>query len=119
MIGLPFRLLYLAHLAQATSNHTTNSSCPPLDGASRSIWSILGSCALTLLICVWHTIHFNIYEDQGKAFAERTLLVLLSFFAPEGVIWIASKQWWNACDKVLQFRGMLSSALDTFFSFDQ
>ena len=112
MIRLFLYLFYLAQLAQASSNHTPTSNCPLLDGTSRSVWSILGSCALTLLICVWHTIHFDVYEDWVDTFLQRVFLVLSSFFAPEVVVWVASEEWCNARDKVLRFRDMLSSTLN-------
>ncbi|KAF8414474.1 hypothetical protein L210DRAFT_3467189 [Boletus edulis BED1] len=54
----------------------------------RSIWSILGSCALTLLICVWHAIHFDILRDEewNMIWLLKGLCVVGSLVAPEAIV---------------------------------
>jgi hypothetical protein len=114
MICLPFVLLCLAQLAQGTSADSTSSSCPPLDEASRNIWSVLESCVLTLLICVWHSIHLDLpgSGDEEKLFYERVPWIFITtFFAPEAVVSIASKKWCEAHAKVKEFRGTFSPAV--------
>jgi len=108
MIHLLFVFLYLAQIVQGASN-TTSSSCPPTDGTLRSVWSILGSCALTLLICVWQAIHPEIpprKQRWNEIWQGRLIIVTMSFFFPEGMIFVAARQWRDARRKVEQFRGM-------------
>ena len=76
----------------------------------RSVWSILGSCGLTLLICVWQAIHFNLNSDLASVewFRISVVLVLSSFFAPEVVVSAAAYEWAVARNQVVLFRGMSS-----------
>ena len=74
----------------------------------RSVWSILGSCALTLLICVWQAIHFDLnYSSVDRSWVP-VMLALSSFFAPEVVVSIAAEEWVKARNHVILFRGMSS-----------
>ncbi|KAG6374685.1 hypothetical protein JVT61DRAFT_4054 [Boletus reticuloceps] len=118
MLRLLLALFYLTQLVQGTSTNTTDSSCPPLDGQTRSVWSILGSCALTLLICVWHTIHFDFPRHTHDWIEKPVGLVLLSFFAPEMVVMVATYQWWEARRKVNRFheKGYHWSMTHSFFA---
>ena len=74
----------------------------------RSLGSILGSCALTLLICVWQAIHFDLGDPFAPRFWQYVMLGLLSFFAPEGMVSFAAHGWVKARNQVILFRGMLS-----------
>ncbi|KAF8127434.1 hypothetical protein EV363DRAFT_1266966 [Boletus edulis] len=96
MLHLLLILFHLAQLVQGTSTNTTDSSCPPLDGTTRNVGSILGSCALTLLICVWHAIHFTIHQDEWTTtWWFKGLCVLGSFVAPEAIVAWAARDWKN------------------------
>ncbi|KAF8447178.1 hypothetical protein L210DRAFT_894835 [Boletus edulis BED1] len=109
----------LAQLVQETTSNTIYStSCPPPDGTTRSVWSILGSCALTLLICVWHTIHYDLPRSRKAWYKKRVGFVLLSFFAPEVVVALASMEWLEACQTVNRFRdeGYEWSKTHSFFA---
>ncbi|KAI9567948.1 hypothetical protein HD554DRAFT_1991439, partial [Boletus coccyginus] len=75
----------------------------PPDASSRSIWSILGSCALTLLICIWLAIHPDIPpHEQGwnslLAWCRRLVIGIISFIAPEVVVCIAAGEWQGVLD---------------------
>ncbi|KAG6375917.1 hypothetical protein JVT61DRAFT_2785 [Boletus reticuloceps] len=113
-----FTLLYIAQLVQGTSTNTTSSSCPPPDGTTRSLWGILGSCVSTLLICVWHTIHFDLPGFNKESYKKPAALVLLSFFAPEVVVGFACKEWLEAHQHVIRFRkkGYEWSMTHSFFA---
>ena len=102
-------LVSLAQVVLGTSTNSTSSSVPQptCDGTMRSLWSILGSCASTLLICVWQAIHFNL-DDSMDLFRKPVVLVLSSFFAPEIVVSAAAHEWAEARKQVALFRGMLS-----------
>ena len=112
-------LFYLAHLAQIVYGIDTNSTTssfpqPSGDGTPRSVWSILGSCAVTLLICVWHAIHFDIvYSGDDVFYGGPVRLILWAIFGPEVIIMTAVAQWWDARRMVAAFRGMSSSTLNT------
>ncbi|KIJ08386.1 hypothetical protein PAXINDRAFT_23589, partial [Paxillus involutus ATCC 200175] len=66
----------------------------------RSVWSILASCGLTLLICTWHAIHPNIvFQETWYTVAlYRGGLVLSVLLAPELTIARASDERWDASD---------------------
>ena len=109
MIQLLFVFLYFSHLVLGASTDTAGSNCPPPDATSRSVWSILGNCGLTLLICVWHAIHFDVpHPGEGWYVTSKfkCIEVLASFFAPETIVGCAVDEWWNARRKVIRFRGM-------------
>ena len=110
-------LFYLVHLTQIVYGIDTNSTTssfpqPSGDGTPRSIWSILGSCAVTLLICVWHAIHFDIVYKDDLFYGGPVRLVLWAIFGPEVVVSAAVEQGWKARRMVTAFRGMLSSTLN-------
>ncbi|KAI9453587.1 hypothetical protein HD554DRAFT_2031830 [Boletus coccyginus] len=96
---LLFIFLYLSQIVQGTSGtNTTSSSCPPPDASSRSIWSILGSCALTMLICIWQAIHPDVppYEQGWNsllAWCRRLVFGIITFIAPELVVCAAAEEW--------------------------
>ncbi|KAF8548077.1 hypothetical protein OG21DRAFT_1471674 [Imleria badia] len=96
--------LYLARVVQGTSTDTTSHSCPPPDGTTRSLWSILGSCALTLLICVWQAIHPPVPPHRKKwPMGQTLLLTIASFLLPEMTVYTAVSQWWKARRIVKEF----------------
>ncbi|KAG6374678.1 hypothetical protein JVT61DRAFT_4047 [Boletus reticuloceps] len=98
MLHLLLILFHLAQLVQGTSTNTTDSSC-------RNVWSILSSCALTLLICVWHAIHFTIHQDEWTTtWWFKGLCVLGSFVAPEAIVVWAARDWKSARERVIEFR---------------
>ncbi|KAN0094421.1 hypothetical protein V8E55_002708 [Tylopilus felleus] len=100
MIYLFVVFLHLSQVVRGTSLNTTSTTCPQLDGVSyRSVWSILGTCALTLLICVWRSIHVNVPslgEEWYRAWGRKGLFVVVSFFVPESVVADATQEWWKA-----------------------
>ncbi|KAI9567938.1 hypothetical protein HD554DRAFT_2263930, partial [Boletus coccyginus] len=96
---LLFIFLYLSQIVQGTpSTNTMSSSCPSPDASSRSIWSILGSCALTMLICIWQAIHPNVpLHEQGwnslLAWCRRLVFGIITFIALELVVCAAAEEW--------------------------
>ena len=112
-------LFYPVHLAQIVYGIDTNSTTssfpqPSGDGTTRSVWSILGSCAVTLLICIWHAIHFDIVYEDDLFYGGSVRLILWAIFGPEVVVSNAVQQWWGARRMVTTFRGMSSSTLNTW-----
>ncbi|KAF2130159.1 hypothetical protein P153DRAFT_356795 [Dothidotthia symphoricarpi CBS 119687] len=66
----------------------------------RGTLRILTTCILTLVLCVWTTLHLNIPDHTETRWSRRLmrgpLWVLIGIFAPEFVAYIACKQWWYA-----------------------
>lgn len=74
---------------------------------------------MTLLICIWQAIHPDVPDPQSKpaeVIQEGVFFILGSFFVPEVMVAIAAKQWWDARDKVLRFRGMFSPTVDAYLT---
>ncbi|KAF8843539.1 hypothetical protein BDN67DRAFT_964358 [Paxillus ammoniavirescens] len=97
MIPLLFASSLLVQLAAAASTNTS-SECPACDVTSsdyRSVWSILGSCALTLVICTWNAIHPNIVFQRKRYTAAlyRLALILFALVAPEFAVARAYTEW--------------------------
>jgi len=120
MIRLLFALLYLTRVVQGTD--TTSPTCQEVpEGSYRSVWSILGSCALTLIICLWHTLHIDVPEpgkDGGWFSILHVLTVIGGFFAPELVIGYAAEQWIGARKSVIHFheKGYAWSMTHSYFA---
>ena len=79
---------FIIQLSQVDPTNSTTSLCPSSDAPAcnhRSIWGILASCGLTLLICVWHAVHPNVPLPHYKwyhIFSYRLLLMGGAFFVP-------------------------------------
>ncbi|KAF8551321.1 hypothetical protein OG21DRAFT_1512916 [Imleria badia] len=106
MVHLLFVILYLSRSVKGTS-----ATCPPpeSDGSSRTLWSILWSCALTLLICVWHAIHPDVPPPRQKWWEAWLRLstvfqAIAPFFLPQWVVYIACKQWYEARWRIIEFQ---------------
>ncbi|KAI9450594.1 hypothetical protein F5148DRAFT_585948 [Russula earlei] len=69
-------------------------SCDDPQGC-RSLWDIIQSCAITLLLCTWVSIHPNIQspdEKWPKVTMRRIGLMLATLFVPEAMIAWAVRQ---------------------------
>ena len=97
-----FAFLYLIQLARATSTNSTTTGCRSCDATScnyRSVWSLLASCGLTLLICVWHAIHPAVPLPHYRwihGILYQLTLMLVAFFTPEIMIATAFAEWHEA-----------------------
>ncbi|KAI9430896.1 hypothetical protein F5148DRAFT_185542 [Russula earlei] len=70
------------------------SSCDDPRGC-RSLWDIIWSCAVTILLCVWVSVHPNIpspYDSWARVAVRRVGLMLAALFVPEAMIGWALKQ---------------------------
>ena len=94
-----FAFLFLVKLSRADPTNSTTTECPSSDATAcdyRSVWSILASCGLTLLICVWHAVHPNVPLPHYKwyhIFVYRLLLMGSTFFAPEFILLEGYAEW--------------------------
>ncbi|KAF8836775.1 hypothetical protein BDN67DRAFT_936345 [Paxillus ammoniavirescens] len=100
---MPPLLLFFSLLVQlakaASTNTTTESSAPdPTSSNYRSVWSILGTCALTLIICVWNVSYPNIMHEKRryKVMVYRVALALSALLTPEITSVRAYSEWKHA-----------------------
>ncbi|KAF8834548.1 hypothetical protein BDN67DRAFT_975948 [Paxillus ammoniavirescens] len=94
---LVFALLVPLAEAQAASTNAT-CECPapnPTSSNYRSVWSILGTCALTLLICIWNAAYPNIIHEKSwyKVVLYRGALGLSALVTPEITSMRAHSEW--------------------------
>ncbi|KAK0648544.1 hypothetical protein B0T16DRAFT_408387, partial [Cercophora newfieldiana] len=71
-----------------------NESFWHAEPGERGTYSVISECIVTLVLCVWATIHLNIPE-QGKRVAQtrrKLLWMLAGVFVPEAVVWVAWDQ---------------------------
>ena len=104
-------LVGLVQLAQAIAMNTITTGCPSCNATScsyRSVWSILASCGITLLICVWHAVHPTLplpHHKRIHIFLYRVSLMLLAFFIPEVLVMLAWREWRVAKETTKRFHG--------------
>ncbi|KAG0702531.1 hypothetical protein DFH29DRAFT_494527 [Suillus ampliporus] len=76
-----------------TSIHTLDASDYASSCDTRSLWSIIWSCAVTLFACTWTAVHPNIPGMEEGKFAitsRRLLIMIIALIAPELMItWAA------------------------------
>ncbi|KAF8838780.1 hypothetical protein BDN67DRAFT_831702 [Paxillus ammoniavirescens] len=97
MLPLLLVLSPLVQLAEAAPTNTTSES-PAYDGTAcsyRSVWSILATCALTMLICVWNATYPNIVRtEQWYTIAlHRGVLGVVTLLFPEFTTARAVLEW--------------------------
>ena len=100
--GLPRRAL-AAPTQAPTQNFTalrTNIAPPWVpDPDNRGTWSLLYSCAFTLVLCVWTAIHLNVPSYQESLISQwlrKLKWVLLAIIAPELGVYTAFEQYEQA-----------------------
>jgi hypothetical protein len=75
-------------------NHLQSPSCNDQNNC-RSLWDIIRSCALTIFLCTWVSVHPNI-PDPDEAWPKVTLrrvgLMLATLVVPEAIISWALRQ---------------------------
>ena len=62
----------------------------------RGTWSILTTCVLTLVVCVYTAVHLNVphIHDTGRTiFNRRVKWITIGILAPELVVYNAWRQW--------------------------
>ncbi|KAF2141460.1 uncharacterized protein K452DRAFT_272338 [Aplosporella prunicola CBS 121167] len=87
----------------------------------RGTYSILSSCILTLVLCVWTVVHLNLPEHGEKQWWQMYRKVgwlIVGLFAPELVAFSAFQQWRDARSltktMVSHFRGKQSQPLPSW-----
>ena len=76
----------------------------------RGTLSIVWSCVVTLVACVYTALHLNIPTKHGGAWAmllHKSKWVVVAIFAPEIVLYIASAQFFEARALQMRFKKLL------------
>ncbi|KAF8834549.1 hypothetical protein BDN67DRAFT_563213 [Paxillus ammoniavirescens] len=120
MLPLLHVFLLLVQLAEAASTNTTSESSAPDPTSSnyRSVWSILGTCALTLLICIWNAAYPNITHEKSwyKIALYRGALGLSALVTPEITTVRAYTEWRYAGEIEKDFRRQRWTRAHGFFT---
>ncbi|KAF8836773.1 hypothetical protein BDN67DRAFT_973762, partial [Paxillus ammoniavirescens] len=101
LLLLPFFSLLVQLVEAAPTNAASESSAPdPTSSNYRSIWSILGTCALTLIICTWNVSFPNITHEKNwyKVMLYRGVLALSALVTPEITTLRAYSEWQYASE---------------------
>ncbi|KAI9509150.1 hypothetical protein F5148DRAFT_978758 [Russula earlei] len=100
-------MIVLISILAATRASPVAQSTPPLDqfqarapfcdelSGHRSLWDIIWSCAVTILLCTWVSVHPNIpspHESWARVAWRRVGLMLATLFVPEAMIAWALRQ---------------------------
>ncbi|KAI9510746.1 hypothetical protein F5148DRAFT_1177016 [Russula earlei] len=75
----------------------------------RLLWDHLWSCAVTILLCTWVSVHPNIpspYESQARVAVRRVGLMLAALFVPEAMIGWALRQRLAAVELAKNHKGL-------------
>ncbi|KAH9959104.1 hypothetical protein BC827DRAFT_527760 [Russula dissimulans] len=84
-----------------------SASCNDLDNC-RSLWDIIRSCALTIFLCTWVSVHPNIPSpDEGwpRVTIRRVGLMLATLVVPEAIIAWALRQRLAAGELAKEYKG--------------
>ncbi|KAG2340543.1 hypothetical protein BDR05DRAFT_889777 [Suillus weaverae] len=95
--------LHLIGVIQAapTIITATTDGSDALSFTTRTMWTIVSSCILTLLACIYSVIHPNIPspEDSPNCILRRRLgIMIVALIAPELIVTWAMRQWFSAHD---------------------
>ena len=113
LCGLPRRALAAPAPApvQNLTAPRTDIASPWVSGPdNRGTWSLLCSCVLTLVLCVWTAIHLNVpsyNESQLSQWLRKLKWVLLAIMAPELGAYTACEQYFQA-KKLIRQLGEIS-----------
>ena len=88
-------------LSAPISNSSSSDQFPSWrsEPNGRGTWSILSSCLITLVLCVWTAIHLNVPAQNStrtRPALQRLKWVLMGLLAPELVVYTAWDQWISA-----------------------
>ncbi|KAJ6468370.1 hypothetical protein C8R45DRAFT_1018477 [Mycena sanguinolenta] len=96
-------LVYLLARYRAVSGHPLGSRDEPVscdsNVNSRSLFTIITSCLITVFACTWFSVHPNVPPpNQSKLalFWRRLGLMLVAVIAPELMVGFAARQFWDA-----------------------
>ncbi|KAG2353829.1 hypothetical protein BDR07DRAFT_1308129 [Suillus spraguei] len=96
--------LYLVGVIQAaptinTTDTTISDSLEAPSFTTRTLWSIISSCVLTLFACTYTAIHTNIPSPEDSPIVlllRRLWIMIVALIAPELIVVWALRQWLGA-----------------------
>ena len=104
--------------APVSSRDTKEETVHWVDGPNtRGTFDLTLSCVITLLLCMWTSLHLNIPrqgETALKQFTNKFLWTLLARFAPELVVYCAWEQWVSAKKLSKQMNELISKKVSNF-----
>ncbi|KAI9512679.1 hypothetical protein F5148DRAFT_973266 [Russula earlei] len=125
-------ILILAILAATRASPVPQSSPPHLSldqfrarascddpRGCRSLWDIMWSCAVTILLCIWVSVHPNIpspFESRARVAVRRVGLMLAALFVPEAMIAWALRQRFAAVELAKNHKGEGWTTTHGFFA---
>ncbi|KAI4124796.1 MAG: hypothetical protein LQ338_004622 [Usnochroma carphineum] len=76
------------------SNTVNGTSAWVPEPNGRGTWSLLSTCIITVLLCVWSAVHLNVpqYEKTHSQYWRKVKWLFLGLFAPELVAFVAWQQ---------------------------
>jgi hypothetical protein len=95
------------------------------DPQTRGTLSLLLSCVITLLLCIWTSLHLNIPEPEesaGSQLAGKLKWMAMALLAPELVVYTAWRQWIGAralckeINDILDMRSVHNGAESVLFA---
>ncbi|KAG0697661.1 hypothetical protein DFH29DRAFT_856633 [Suillus ampliporus] len=113
-------ILFLVRVIQAApTTNTTITTSDSSDSASslttRTLWSIVSSCVLTIFGCVYTAIHPNIPSPKDspiRILRRRLGIMLMALIAPELIVIWAMRQWLSARDVTIKFKASKKFRVD-------
>src|SRR6267154_4632554 len=86
----------------------------PSNVSTRTLWTIIWSCAATLFACTWTAIHPNIPGTDERKIAvvsRRLFIMLLALIAPELIITWATRQFLSVRQAANKFNDAFGATL--------
>jgi hypothetical protein len=72
----------------------------------RGTFNLIVSCIVTLSLCVYTALHLNVpgeLDGKGRRFFRKVKWAVIGIFAPEIVLFVASRQWYTARELTTKF----------------
>jgi hypothetical protein len=102
--------LFTLLVMMSNTNHSTNVLSAPVPGrqdtthwvsapTTRGTFGLLVSCVLTLILCLWTSLHLNLSRKDETAMgrvSHKLKWTLLALFAPEIIVYTAWRQYVSA-----------------------
>ena len=97
LLLLLFRYSQALPTPYGADKDSTSSSDAMTPSGKRTLFGIVWSCVLTVMICAWTSVHPNIPPTtQGIAFLKRIGMMFWALIAPELILAWAVRQWFAA-----------------------
>ncbi|KAG1872198.1 hypothetical protein F4604DRAFT_1768001 [Suillus subluteus] len=112
---LLFFILYLSRVIQAaptTDLTITSDRSEALSSDHRTLWNIVSTCILTLLACIYSSLHLNVPSPNDtpvRILLRRFGIMGIALIAPDAVVGWAARQWFWTRHITTQFEEHFSA----------